>query len=330
MNSKRWIAVGIAATLFLGSLAANTLTTDVSSSMGSFLDGGGEAFDEKIIEEGTAGQGKVAVIHLRGAIQSDAGGGLFAGGYDHDLFLDQLDHAANDPNVHGVILRINTPGGGVVESDEIHDKVKEIQEDFRKKVYVSMGSMAASGGYYVSAPADQIYANSQTITGSLGVIMQSINVAELAEEWGVSTEVIKSGPYKDIMSQTREMTDDERNILQSLVDDSYNRFVDVIEAGRDLDRDRVIELADGRIYTGAQALDEGLIDGLGHLDDVIDHMKEDLGRGNVSVVEYETNIGFSSILGVSLKQLIENQRLTDVKGWLQQNHGPQLMYLYTE
>lgn len=330
MNSKRWIAAAIAVTLFLGSFAARSVTTDVSSSMGGFLDGGSEAFQENILDEGTAGQGKLAVIHLSGTIQSDAGGGLFAAGYDHDLLLDQLDYAAEDPDVHGVILRVNTPGGGVVESDEIHAKVKQIQEDFRKKVYVSMGSMAASGGYYVAAPADQIYANSQTITGSLGVIMQSINVSELAEEWGISTEVIKSGPYKDIMSQTRDMTDTEREILQNLVDDSYDQFVDVIEEGRDLSRDRVIELADGRIYTGSQALDEGLIDGLGHLDDVIDQMKEDLGRGNVSVVEYEANLSFPSILGVTAKQLVGNQQLTEVKGWLQQNHGPQLMYLYTE
>ncbi|WP_280769925.1 signal peptide peptidase SppA [Salipaludibacillus daqingensis] len=329
MNSKRWTALIIAVALFLVYSAASLFTTDVSSTMTDIFGGDGEEFHENILEVGSD-QGKVAVIHLRGIIQDDAGGGLFAAGYDHSLLLDQLDYAAEDPDVHGIILRINTPGGGVVESDEIHDKVKEIQDEYRKTVYVSMGSMAASGGYYVSAPADQIYANSQTITGSLGVIMQSINVSELAEEWGVSQEVIKSGEYKDIMSQTREMTEDERDILQSMVDDSYHRFVDVIEEGRELDRDRVMELADGRIYTGSQALDEGLIDGLGHLDDVIDSLKDDLGRGDLSVVEYEANIGFPAFLGGTVQQLVENQRLTEVKGWLEQNHGRRLMYLYTD
>ncbi|PYZ93764.1 signal peptide peptidase SppA [Salipaludibacillus keqinensis] len=328
MNLKRWIALSIAAVLFVASLAVSTFTTDVSAGIEGVFGGSGEAFHETTLEEGSD-RGKLAVIHLNGVIQADAGGGLFAGGYDHRLLLEQLDHAAEDPEVHGVVLRVNTPGGGVVESDEIHDKVKEIQEDFRKPVYVSMGSMAASGGYYVAAPADQIYANPQTITGSLGVIMQQINVSELAEEWGINAEVIKSGPYKDIMSSTREMSDDEREILQSLVDDAYDQFVHVIEEGRQFDRDEVLELADGRIYTGSQALDVGLIDGLGHLEDVIDEMKEDLDRGDISVVEYEANVGFPALLGGSIQQMVNNHQLTDVKNWFQQNQGPQLMYLYT-
>ncbi|WP_416151500.1 signal peptide peptidase SppA [Salipaludibacillus sp. HK11] len=330
MNTKRWYAVVAVGILFLLSSAVSLFSTDVSTTLENFFSGIDEDFHENVIEEGSEQLGKVAVIHLNGVMTDDVGGGLFSGGYDHSLLLDQLEHAGEDPDVHGVILRVNTPGGGVVESDEIHDKVKKVQEEYGKKVYVSMGSMAASGGYYVAAPAEKIYANSQTLTGSLGVIMQSINVSELAEEWGISTEVIKSGTYKDIMSQTREMTDDEREILQSLVDDSYERFVDVIEDGRDLDRNRVLELADGRIYTGSQALDEGLIDGVGHLDDVIDTMKVDLGRGDVRVVEYGTNLGFGSLLGGTAQQLVENQRLSEVKGWLQQNQGPQLMYLYTD
>jgi protease IV len=328
MNTKRWIALGIAAVLFVASLAVSAFQTDVGSTMDGFF-GGTERFQERVLEEG-ADRGKVAVVHIDGVIQSDPSGGLFAAGYDHELLLDQLDHAAEDPDVHGVVLRVNTPGGGVVESDEIHDKVVQIQEDYRKPVFVSMGSMAASGGYYVSAPAEQIYANPQTITGSLGVIMQSINVSELAEELGIESNVIKSGQYKDIMSSTREMTDDEREILQDLVDDAYEQFVNVIENGREFDRDDVYELADGRIYTGSQAMEAGLIDGLGHMEDVINSLKDDLGRGDLTVVEYEANVGFPSLIGATVQEVFQNQQLTEVKSWMRQNQGPRLMYLYTD
>lgn len=333
MYGKRWIALGVAAALFLVSIAAGLTggsdRTDVASGVGGFFGGSGERFHENVLEEGD-GAGKVAVIHLSGVIQSEATGGLLTAGYDHKLLLEQFDHAAEDSEVHGIILRVDTPGGGVVESDEIHDKVVEVQEDYGKPVYVSMAGTAASGGYYVAAPAEKIMANPQTLTGSLGVIMQSINVSELAEEWGVRSEVIKSGEFKDIMSSTRDMTDDERDILQALVDDAYEQFVDVIETGRGFDREEVYELADGRIYTGSQALERGLIDDLGHLDDTIDDLIEDIGRGQLRVVEYEADLGFPSLLGMTLQEMVSNQQLTEVKGWLQQNQGPQLKYLYTD
>ncbi|RKL66731.1 signal peptide peptidase SppA [Salipaludibacillus neizhouensis] len=334
MYGKRWIALGVAAALFLVSIAAGIIgngseENEMASGVGSFLGVSGEKFHENILEEGD-GTGKIAVIHLSGVIQSEPSGGLLAAGYDHQLLLEQFDHAAEDSDVHGIILRVNTPGGGVVESDEIHDKVLEVQEEFGKPVYVSMAGTAASGGYYVAAPAEKIMANAQTLTGSLGVIMQSINYGELAEEWGVKTEVIKSGEFKDIMSSTRDMTDAERDILQALVDEAYEQFVDVIENGRDLDRDEVYELADGRVYTGSQALDLGLIDGVGHLDDTIEELIADIGRGQLSVVEYEADLGFPSFLGVAIQEMISNQQLSEVKGFLQQNQGPQLKFLYTD
>ncbi|MCR6111651.1 signal peptide peptidase SppA [Bacillus sp. A301a_S52] len=330
MNAKRWIGLAIAGVLLLASTLVSFFQASMEESWEDFFGGAGEPFHERVLETGT-GSGKIAVIHVEGIIQSGASGGLLSGGYDHQMLLDQLDHAAEDPEVHGIVLRVNTPGGGVVESDEIHDKVAAIQEDYNKPVYASMGSQAASGGYYISAPAEQIYANPQTITGSLGVIMSSINISELAENWGIQEEVIKSGPYKDIMSSTRDMTDEERAILQDLVDDAYEQFVDVIEEGRDFERDEVYDLADGRIYTGSQALEQGLIDGLGHQDDVVQALEEALGYGNLTVVEYEANIGFSSLLGIKMNEVFSNQsQLTDIESWFRQNQGAQLMYLYTD
>src|SRR5699024_9909904 len=153
-------------------------------------------------------------------------------------------------------------GGGVVESAEIHDKIAEVREKYHKPVYISMGNMAASGGYYISAPADKILAQPATITGSIGVIMESLNFAQLAEDLGIDINTFTSGEYKDIMSATRPMRDDEREILQEIVDDMYDDFVQVIVDGRGMTDSEVRELADGRIYTGKQAAELDLIDGL--------------------------------------------------------------------
>ncbi|MBU9721117.1 MULTISPECIES: signal peptide peptidase SppA [Bacillaceae] len=331
MSTKRWLAVLVAAALFLTSSAVTLFSSIFSTSLDELFSLPDQAFEENVIERGN-GRGKIAVIHLNGVITSggDAPSLLQAGGYNHENFLGQLDAAAEDGDVHGIIIRVNTPGGGVVESHEIHDKIVDIRETYRKNVYISMGSMAASGGYYIAAPADKIYANPQTLTGSIGVIMESINFSELANELGIHSEVIKSGPYKDIMSSTREMTDDEREILQELIDDSYEQFVDVIEAGRELTRNEVYELADGRIYNGNQALESGLIDGTGHLQDVIDVLKEDIGRGDLDVIEYKANMGFPSLFSFAADRVFKNDAaLYDIKELMRQNHGPQLLYLYT-
>ncbi|UCZ52287.1 signal peptide peptidase SppA [Bacillus shivajii] len=332
MNTKRWVAIFLAAALFLTGSAVSLISTVFSTNLEDLFATPERGFEENIIEEGN-GQGKIAVIHLSGVIQSnyDTPSLFQSPGYNHRTFLKKLDAAAEDPNVHGVVIRVNTPGGGVVESQEIHDMIVDIQDDYEKPVYISMGSMAASGGYYIAAPAERIYANPQTLTGSIGVIMQSINVAELAEDLGIHSEVIKSGPYKDIMSVTREMTEDERAILQELIDESHELFVDVIDNGREnLSRDEVYELADGRIYSGSQALEAGLIDGLGHFEEVLDDIREDVGRGNLDVVEYQSHLGLPSLFSVAAKSVFSDQlQLYGMKEWMQQNQGPQLLYLYT-
>nr|WP_246594658.1 signal peptide peptidase SppA [Evansella tamaricis] len=317
--------------MFLVSSAVSLVTTVFSTSFEELFSGVDSTFEEKVIESGSA-QGKIVVVHLNGTIQDnyDAGGLFQSIGYNHKNFLKQLDAAAEDSDVHGIIIRVNTPGGGVVESHEIHDRIVDIQETYQKPVYISMGSLAASGGYYIAAPAEKVFANAQTLTGSIGVIMQSLNFSELAEEWGIHSEVIKSGPYKDILSSTREMTEEERAILQELIDESYEQFVDVIEAGRGLSRNEVYELADGRIYSGKQAYESGLIDGIGHLHEVIDQFRDDLGRGDLSVVEYESYLGLPSLFSFVSQQFVQrDMEFLGLKSLIQENHGPQLLYLYT-
>ena len=175
----------------------------------------------------------------------------------------------------GVVLKVNTPGGGVVESADIYDRFEWIQEEREIPIYVSMGGMAASGGYYVSAPAEKIFVNRETITGSIGVIMESVNYAKLAEKYGIDFNTIKTGPYKDIMSGSREMTQEERAMLQEMINDSYERFVEIIAEGRDMTEAEVKKVADGRIMNGKQAIEAGLADDYGKTGDVIAAIKED-------------------------------------------------------
>lgn len=245
--------------------------------------------------------------------------------------MDELNYVKEDDGVRAVILRINTPGGGVVESAEIHDKIVEIQKEAKKPVYVSMGSMAASGGYYIAAPAKKIYASPETLTGSLGVIMQGINYSGLAEKYGVEFVTIKSGPYKDIMSGSREMTEDERKILQEMIDNSYEGFVKVISEGRGMTADEVKAIADGRIYDGRQALELNLIDGFGHLENVIDTVKKDENLANAQVIQYTENFGFNSLLSMGTQKLMgEDLEMSNIMKLLSQSNSPRLMYLYAE
>jgi protease-4 len=204
------------------------------------------------------GGSKVALITLEGVI------------LDSKEVIDQLEKHRMNPSVKAIVLRINSPGGGVSPSQEIYEEVIRTRQVNQKPVVASMGSLAASGGYYVASAADVIVANPGTITGSIGVLIQVPNISGLLQKIGVKSVVVKSGQHKDLASITREMTDVERHILQGLMDDVHSQFIDVVAKARKLDRKRVEALADGRIFTGREAKSLGLVDQLGNLQDAID------------------------------------------------------------
>ncbi|WP_313799531.1 signal peptide peptidase SppA [Cytobacillus sp.] len=336
MNGKRWAALAIAAAIFVFSVITNIATgimfTDVESSITEMFAGSNAAFTEEVVEEGSELK-KIAVLDVNGTIQDtgDATSFFASGGYNHKGFMDRLEQVKEDNAVKAVIIQVNSPGGGVVESAQIHDKIKEIQEETKKPVYISMGSMAASGGYYISAPADKIFASPETLTGSLGVIMQGVNYAGLAEKYGVDFVTIKSGPYKDIMSPSREMTEEEKQILQSMIDNSYEGFVKVISEGRNIPAAKVKEIADGRIYDGRQALELNLIDGFGYVDDVIDVLKKDHKLNGAKVVKYTDNLGFGSLFSMGAQKIMgQDIEMAGLMKMLSQPNSPRLMYLYAE
>jgi protease IV len=198
---------------------------------------------------------KVALIRIEGPI------------VDSQSVLDELKGYVKDTSVKAVVLRIDSPGGAVVPSQEIYEEVRKAAA--KKKVVVSMGSVAASGGYYIAAPASRILANPGTITGSIGVIMEIPNVSELLGKIGVKTDVVKSGRHKDLASVFRGIQKEERDIIQGVLDNVHEQFITAVSEGRKMVRDDVEEIADGRIFTGEQALEVGLVDELGNIEDAM-------------------------------------------------------------
>lgn len=330
MSGKRWAALILSVALFFISVLYQLSISSTDDTYEKLLSD--TYFDEKVIKQGESiGSPTIAVLNLEGVIQ-DIGGVPFMGSlaYNHKQFLKMIEEAGKADHVDGIILRVNSPGGGVVESAEIHDKLVEVRELYGKPIYVSMGNMAASGGYYVSAPADKIVAHPATVTGSIGVIMENINLAEFADKYGIDFNTIKSGEFKDIMSSSRPMTEDEREILQSIIDEMYDDFVQVIVDGRGISETEVRDIADGRIYTGKQAKDLNLIDGLGSFEDTVAMMEDDLGLEGAHLIQYEMGVGLRQLFSISVKSLFKKDyELHKFINVLRDSSGPRAMYLYT-
>ena len=228
---------------------------------------------------------RIALIRVEGVIM------------DSQQTVEDLRRFSQNPSVKAIVLRIDSPGGGVVPSQEIYDEVKRVRAKNNKTVIASMGSVAASGGYYIAAATDRIVANPGTLTGSIGVIMETANVEGLLQKIGVEGVVIKSGKYKDVGSPLRKMSEEERGLLQSVMDDVHKQFIEAVAEGRELELDAAQALADGRIFTGRQAKDAKLVDELGDLDDAI-HIAADIAgmEGEPKVVEPRKRFSFRDII----------------------------------
>jgi len=198
---------------------------------------------------------KLALVRIEGPI------------IDSKDTVDEIKEYAKDNSIKAIVLRVDSPGGAVAPSQEIYEEVKKAAA--KKKVVVSMGSLAASGGYYISAPATKIIANPGTLTGSIGVIMEVPNVEGLMNKIGIKTEVIKSGKHKDIASAFRTMKKEEREILQGVMDNVHEQFIKAVAEGRKIKLEELRKIADGRVFTGEQAITYGLVDELGTLEDAI-------------------------------------------------------------
>ncbi len=220
---------------------------------------------------GANGSGSVVgVIKIDGTIISGADSStLFSTASGSEAIMEQLRRAAGDRSIKAVVLRLNTPGGSAAASQEIALEVDRLRRA-GKKVVASMGDVAASGGYWIACRCDKIVANPGTMTGSIGVIMETQNLQGLYEKLGIEPIVFKSGQHKDMGSSSRVVTEQEQQIFQSMVDDIYKQFIETVSEGRGMDQARVREVADGRVFTGSQALENGLVDNLGNYYDALD------------------------------------------------------------
>lgn len=230
----------------------------------------------------------IAKLSVEGTISSDNSSDYFGTplGYQHQWTLDTIDDLINDENNKGIILFVNSPGGGVYESDELYFKIKEYQKKTGRPVYSAMGTMAASGGYYISVPCDKIIANRNCWTGSIGVTIGTIfDFSGLLERYGVKTNTITSGANKAMGSSVQPMTEEQKQIFQSLVDEAYDQFVGLVAEGRHMDIEKVRKIADGRIYTAKQALALGLIDKIGTYDEAVADMQKTYKLGDCEVTE---------------------------------------------
>jgi protease-4 len=216
---------------------------------------------------------RLIVLGLTGMIIGDEDNSPFAPTGTANWLKKQLKKACKDKSIKGILLYVNSPGGTVATSQEIYNYMQKLREE-NKPVVVAMGDVAASGAYYISAPADRIFAEPGTLTGSIGVIMNLMNFHGIEEKLGVEPEVVKSGLFKDIGSPNRAMTKEEKDILQSIIMDSYDQFVTAVATGRHLDPNYVRKIADGRIYSGRQALKVKLVDELGGYDAAIDYLQK--------------------------------------------------------
>ena len=214
------------------------------------------------LETETTVGARIGIVEAKGTIGDAAPAGV-----DSDKVVKLLKKYEKDDDVKAIVLRVDSPGGAVAPSQEIHDAIKRIKA--RKKVVVSMAGLAASGGYYISAPADRIFAEPGTLTGSIGVIFMHFNVRGLLEWAKVEETTLKSGKYKDTLSPFRPIHETDREEIQSISDDVYGQFVQAVAQGRGLPEARVREIAEGRIYTGKRAKELKLVDELGGLDDAI-------------------------------------------------------------
>lgn len=250
----------------------------------------------------------IAAMYVEGSIisgQRDSFG--LPAGYQHNWTLDKIDELAADHNNRGLILFVDSPGGGVYESDELYLKLKEYKESTDRPVYAAMGSMAASGGYYISAAADKIIANRNTWTGSIGVTIGTIyDISALLEKYGVRTVTISAGDNKAMGSIVEPLTKEQQAIFQALVDEAYDQFTGIVSEERGIGMDEVREISDGRLYSARQAYEIGLVDAIGTFEDALDDMMEEYGLRGCEVIDvvYRDNSLWASLLnGISIPGL---------------------------
>ncbi|WP_119066528.1 signal peptide peptidase SppA [Rubrobacter indicoceani] len=321
-----WVVGIVGGLVLLGALVLAAVLIALSVGGGGFSSSSGSFTEEYVSGEGTD---RVAVIPVDGTILSDNSSPEDGLPTTTPRGLESaLDQAADDASVGAVVLRVNSPGGGVTPSAEMHRNILDFKAESEKPVVISMADTAASGGYYIATAADSIVAERTTLTGSLGVYIGLLNVSEAADDFGVAQNYIRSGEFKTMGDPLRELSPEEADIFQSIVDEDYEEFVNVISEGRDLPEDEVRDLADGRVYSGLQAEELNLVDRIGGLEDAVEVARDNADlEDDPTVVRYVQEPGLGSLLTSRfLPEPPEVAQLLSASG-VQFNGTPQYLYV---
>lgn len=294
-KNKRLISAAIVVVLVIVSLIGGTVGSKEQSKEASdgyladFLMN--QTVHKLTLKEGS-GSEVIQKISVEGEIGSE-----MTNTYSRGSIINQIKVASADPNVKAILLSVNTPGGGVYETAEIYNALKNSGKD----VYVAMKKQATSGGYYISMTAKKIYANSETTTGSIGVIMSYVSAQKFLNEHGIKQETIRSGDQKAIGGLAEDLPESTRKIYQEQNKEAYDRFVKAIAEGRNMSVDEVKKLADGRTYSGKQAVENKLVDKIGTEDELINLIKEEKNLSNPTVIELRKDSSSESILSRLVK-----------------------------
>jgi len=322
MKKRKWIALMIVLPVFLAGVIIEMVC---NNGYANFTDtvAADYLWEETVIRG--YGANKVVQLFVEDVITSEAtNAGVLP---MSEKLKEQLRRAEEDEAVKAIVLRINSPGGEVVATDELYRRLLQIKKQKGIPIVISMGTMAASGGYYLAAAGDYIFANPNTLTGSLGVIFRLYNYDVTAERLGIKEYAIKSVIYKDIGSPMRPLAEAERKILQSLVNESHENFINVIVNGRKLSREHVLRIADGRIYSGVQARNLGLIDNFGDLDDATAYAAKLIRDENASVVRYEDIFSLNQFI-LGMQQKWTSHDLLGLERLAARRNQPKLLYQY--
>ena len=309
MKKKQIIGLVVAAALFVGVSAASVFTNTISknllqSSADDIINLGGS------YQFNPPSEDYIAIVRVEGTIQEQSGGSTLeaSSGYQHDSTMNYIDELMDDSNNKGILLYVDSPGGTVYESEELYQKLKEYKETTKRPIWDYMAHYAASGGYMVSMASDKIYANSNTTTGSIGVIMSGYDMSGLYKKLGIRYVSITSGKNKD----SSKFTDEQIAIYQDQINEAYEEFVNIVADGRDMSVEDVKKLADGRTYTAKQAKNNGLIDEISLYPDMKDAMSKKLGTS--TFYEMESDEGLLQSLFSKAESLVpksEAQVLTE-------------------
>lgn len=286
---RRFLLAGVLMALAVGLVGCGPMTFVVGVTPGD------QQLESTVVQDAAGWTAdRVAVIDVSGMIVNGRTPGLLSAGENPvSTFREKLDAAAADRRVRAVVLRLNTPGGGVTASDAMYRDVLRFKAQTGKPVVVLMMDVAASGGYYLACAGDEILAYPTTVTGSIGVIIQTMSLQPALSRIGISTEALTSGPNKDAGSPLGEMTESHRMVLQGLVDEFYMRFTAVVrEARPGIPADRFAEVTDGRVMSGVQAQELGLVDDLGDLDDAFTRAKALAGITDAKLVVYHRELEY--------------------------------------